>query len=349
MMNDNDWYTAGPGDPDRNERPSNGAGFYGDRSGVDDGYSFGADGGDAARPDDEQDSPRRVGRHVHTDAPGTPMVDRGVLGLLKGRTFLYLLAVLAVFALVTVIASAVRGNAEQHDSDVRASILAALPVSSESEMKRQTDTMLGKVLAQGKVTIPKDSCVNFEETSGCYAKLSRQMERYQSHQESYECGTSGHRKTCYRTVWRWDEIGFPDTIKAKNAVILGETVGYDTVSIPAKHYDAHDLGIMGYVSFGYYYPRGKGDQNTRYSYDAVPGEYSGVAFLDTSKGRGHITKFHDFVEGSTANEQRDKAKKPSRTPAIVFWIFEVLALIGSVTAGFLIVRNDLNDGRDSGF
>lgn len=381
MSNDNDWYTTGPGGNDPSGRSSDerdgmddwgssgwsdgwtdsaddepstsrhGPGIHGPygTTSVDD-YSIGTS-GDGTDYTDGGVSTRGGGTRRSSTVPETPVVDRGVLGLLKGRTFLYLLAILAAFALVTVIASAVRGNAEQRDADTRANILATLPVSSESDMKRQTDTMLGKILAQGKVTIPADSCVNFVETSGCHAQVSRQEERYQSHQESYECGTKDKKKTCYRTVWEWDEVGSPDTLTAKNAVILGETVDYSTVSIPSTSQRPENLGIMGSTSYGYYYPRGKGNHsgNIRYSYRSVPGEYSGVAFLDTAKGRGHITKFHDFVEGGTANDQREKAKKPSHAPAIVFWIFEVLAFGGSVTGGYFIVRNDIDDGQDSGF
>jgi hypothetical protein len=270
-------------------------------------------------------------------------LSRGVLGKLKGRTFLILVAILTGLIILTTINAVLINMWKDHDSEVRSKIISGLSVTTAKDLGWQVKTQAGNLVVQGKVTIPKDQCARFNEMDGsyCAASVTKTEEIYTRHERKYDCGADAHPRTCTEVYWSWDLAGSWSD-QASNGVILGKTLPYSWLRASEDRVDPSVIGING-CRFRYCY-EGSG---IRYSYKAAPGRYSGVAYL-TSDSDG-LSSFNGFDEDETADGAKNAAQHPSVIPDVVFWIVEFILMAAASAIGFTVVRNDLDDGADNDF
>ena len=269
------------------------------------------------------------------------------VSLIKGRTFFIIAGILAGLLVATVLLHAGIETWRDRDTETRSRIISALAVDDSDDFKYYLGTDAGNLVVQGSVTIPEDQCVTVYGMDGsvCAGSVEETREDYNMHVREYDCGSGDDHETCTEVYYSWDYAGSHQE-DADSADFLGVTLPYGFVQPGLRSVSPGGIGISGCGSEYCY-----SGMSTRYSYKWVPGSYNGVAFLYAGlvEGDDKISMYKGFEENETADEAKDNASHPSIAPTVIFWIVEVLLIIGAGVGIVYIVSNDVNDGVDDGF
>lgn len=265
----------------------------------------------------------------------------GVFAYLKGRTFIYVALILVGAVTLTSLLAVATDSWRDSNVKEKNRYLVAGQADTVGMFNFLMETHIGDMLAYGEVSTPADSCVKFDEMNQCFSYVSKHKELYLPHAETYECGTSDSPRTCTRIVWDWEAAG-SETLKSEQLIFMDETIPRNLVAISTNRANAGSIIAEGDTRGSYYYV--KSDQ--RYYYTFVPLTYTGTAFLHAD---GTLTKAGDFSLDKNIRQVIEGKLKNNPAPTIVFWMLTIVVLLVAGSGIFVIISNDITDGRDTEF
>lgn len=262
---------------------------------------------------------------------------------LKGRTFLIVAGIgLAALILSGLLASGVGAWKESHRVKGE-QLLTSAHATDEATFEYLISTEAGRTLAYGTVDAT-DNCIQHDKNRGCFAQLSEHRQDYITRVESYPCGTAESPRTCTRTVQEWVSRG-KNTDQVDTVQFLGATIPYSHVTGESNRVNVSDVREPSTRKMRdnerYYYE----SSNRRYYYTATPATYVGTAWLNLTKTI-ESQGFHLNTDIQTVIDNNTGAPVLQN----VLHVIGQLVILGiAFFASFVIIRNDLEDGYDTGF
>lgn len=204
------------------------------------------------------------------------------------------------------------------------------------------------VLVYGEVNVDKmnnESCVKPEGASKytpCYIAMSSTDEVYQSHEESYDCSRNDEPRTCYRTVWSWDDVDYsynrPRTVEINEvslpySLVIGAESSLSVREMRLDRLDNWDSGHWNRGSSDWYVYKGS---NYRRRYRGLYNGTSGAMVLDFSKNKNNPDAIVDFTQVSSIDAAR---KIGSQKEWKMFWIvlMTIAGIIGIAVAIYYFI------------
>lgn len=267
---------------------------------------------------------------------------------LKGRTYLFLSAILLVTILIS--ASLAGGIDIWKDNEARRGnqILTSSPATDAAQFDYLIAAGVGRTLASGTVST-EDTCVTLpgDTYRGCFAYVSEQRERYETRVETYSCGTTKNPQTCTRTVSEWKNAGHQEN-QAETATILEVDLPYSFLRNSTRRADVSEVREPSNAFLRdnnmYFYE----SPTVRYSYRVAENTYQGTTWLNLASD-GQITHLGGFWENETIEQVVERHTSEPVAPVVTHWIVQIFIILAALAGAIILVLRDLDDGYDHDF
>lgn len=261
-----------------------------------------------------------------------------------------ILVVATVFTLVVLGVLGLKGVAEDAGYKNQVKYTTAVRVEDEQHFNYAVDTQQGNLLAHGLFTTKKEHLVKFEEMTKAYTYVERVKEHYTLHTQTYSCGSSKHPRTCTRTYYSWDRVGYEEKY-APYVQLYGREYPANKFNFDNFKQDADCAGFSEPEAVkGWFSPK-RGCQNKayyidsddRYVYKLAPESLS-ATFLASSMGGG----LNPSSEGSITLKNGsvdDELKAVGNYKVWAFWIATVFIVFAAIISVYAAIRWVFDDGE----
>ncbi len=191
----------------------------------------------------------------------------------------------------------------------------ALKIESADLFQYGMNTNVGNAFVYGDLEAA--DTVSYPEVNGEYLYIKKVKEKYTKHTRVVKSGKS----TIVQSYWTWDEVG-SESKHSKNIKFHGVEFDYSKINRP----EANHIGTV------------KESSHIRYEFYACKTKYSGTIFTELKNGT--ISDKSDFYRDMTINETVKHLEVRSGT--IIFWIFWIVLIVGTVYGFYYLDNNWLN-------
>lgn len=228
------------------------------------------------------------------------------------REVLVSVSIIAILLLIGVLIS---GKISESQMDRNEMYNKALKVEDADIFEYGMRTNIGNAFVYGDL-IAVDS-VGYPEIKGQYMYIEKIKERYTKHTRTVTKTVNGKTQTKTETYWTWDRVG-GESKKSETVSFLGVNFDSDKIVMPGKY---HIATI-------------KESSRVRYVYNGVNAKNTGTIFTELKDET--ISDETPFYADMTIEETIEQLE--SGIGLIIFWIFWILLICGSVV-GFYYIDN----------
>ena len=192
-------------------------------------------------------------------------------------------------------------------------------------------TSVGKAFVYGEVKAV--DTVSYPDIDGEYSYIKKDTQRYTKHTKTVtktRKNSKGETETYteIETYYEWDYVD-SESKHSNKITFLDVEFSYNTIPrIPDSYIDTIYKGSAFFKSEG----------DLRYVYHGSPISKSGTAYAELTD---KTIKVSDFSYGKTIDETI--SMKESKWQLVVFWIFWILLIVGSVVGFYFIDNRWLED------